>query len=92
MNKWFFVVVLALCGLVYYSATLPDTLAVDALTKQGFADVTITKQWPVGLAQVMGCGEGDIAAFKADATNVRGEKVTDITVCAGLLKAMTIRF
>lgn len=92
MDKLLWGAVIVLVGVVYYNFTMSDEVAVEALTKQGFADITITRRWPLIATQIAGCGEGDIAAFNADATNVRGEKVSDIIVCTGLFKGTTIRF
>lgn len=79
-------------ALVWWSASMPTSVAVDALTKQGFTDVQVTARYPLIIANLMGCGKGDLTAFKVEAVNVKGEKVSGITVCAGLLKGVTTRF
>lgn len=76
--------------LVSAGSFVDESVAVDALQKQGFADINITKkEWLfVGLR---GCSEDDSVKFTAIAKNPRNETV-EVYVCSGwLFKGSTVR-
>ena len=91
MKLWFWIIVLGVSVIFFLGATLPNSIAVDTLKKQGFTDVEVTGRWPF-VALMFGCGEGYIVAFKVSATDAKGERIEKITVCAGLFKGTTTRF
>ncbi len=93
MHKgWFWITGAALVAVVGWSLTMPETVAIEALEKQGFTNVEIVARYPMVIASFMGCGEDDIVAFKATAVNSQGQEVTDVTACVGLFKGVTTRF
>ena len=67
-----------------------ESVAVEALQKQGFTDINITKKdW--FLVGFKGCGDDDSVKFTAAAKNPRNETV-EIYVCSGwLFKGATVR-
>lgn len=61
-----------------------------AVEKQGYQNVQIQKKH-IFFTNFLGCGENDVAMFKATATNSMGQKV-DIIICTGWpFKGVTIR-
>lgn len=86
----FFVITLGMavgCG----SLVANEAEATRALEAQGYTSVKITGK-NVFAPALSGCSEKDSVAFKADATNVRGQRITDITICQGVLKKSTVRY
>ena len=84
------VVIVILAFFVTAGRLVDESVAVEALQKQGFTDVHITKKdW--FLVGFKGCGEDDDVKFTATANNPRNETV-EVYVCSGwLFKGSTVR-
>ena len=73
------------CGLL-----VSDSDTVEAVAKQGYSDVRIQHIHPF-FASFFGCSNGDVAAYKMNATNALGRRV-NLIACAGWpFKAVTVR-
>ncbi len=91
MRLWTLIIIAALLGMGAYAYTIDESIAIETLTKQGFTEVEVTRKVAM-VAGFFGCGEDDLVAFRANATNVNDERVNDIIVCVGFFKGTTIRY
>lgn len=75
--------------IIFLAASLPGPeRARAAVEAQGFSDVYVEGFQPA----LWYCGENDVIRYEIEATNPRGERVSNLYVCAGLLKGLTIRY
>lgn len=56
----------------------------------GFTDVSVGDASVIA-PSFQGCGEGDSAAFDAQATNANGKRVSLVVCCGGIAKGCTVR-
>lgn len=89
MNKKWMATLCLLLMLGGCGTFVTERQVIQAVEKQGYTDIAITRKHIFFL----GCNGGsksDDAVFHARATNPAGQRV-DILICAGLFKGVTVR-
>lgn len=65
--------------------------AVHALEAQGYTNVKVNARHLL-FVEFRGCSDTDEVSYTLEGDNARGQHITGITVCEGILKKATVRY